>query len=527
MDLQFLDRWIRAVDGAFDALAGRFGVGVAVLWTAAGFLLGILAALLFAAARRGARSADRVREARSLRASVDRFTAERARGGTILHDLDIGIIAYSSVGLLMSANPAALRILDLAQAPVDLNDFLSRYGDADGLRAALLLGGSGSAVVRIGERRVRIRMKVAHVEEEPRTGGRTAAKAAKAGSKAGALPGARAGTVAVLQDITEQEREEKRRKEFVENVSHELKTPLTTIKTYSESLLDWGLAEKDADGVRTDVWRIHQDSLRMQRLIDDLLLLANIDSGKVTLPMELTDVAPVVRMAVDRLKEAAAEKGIVLACYTVARLQAVFVDRTKIDMIVTNLVSNAIKYTEKGGGVTVYVGLLLNDVYVKVADTGVGIDKENLAKIFDRFYRVDRTGSRMFGGTGLGLSIARELAELHGGSIEATSVLGKGSSFVLRIPIAGTVFRDALETVMKGLDASSPLQKAALKELLAQAIECRAVPEGTQDLSKIDAETAGRVVGSALTGLSCEDAEPVPAAVPTGGRRKGQAWPAT
>lgn len=487
--------WIQAVDSVFDALAGRLGVDVGALHVGFGFVVGVLLALLFAAMRGRAR---RLRETRRVQSTMTEFIAERQKAETILADLDIGILAYSSDGLLVNSNPASLRILGLEAPPPDLEDFLARYGDTNGLRAALLLGtGGGSAVAHLGERQVRIRLKESRIDSSTK-----------------------AGTVAVLQDITEQEREEKRRKEFVENVSHELKTPLTTIQTYSESLLEWGLAEKDRDGVKNDVYRIHQDSLRMKRLIDDLLLLASIDSGKVLLPMELSDVAPVVRLAVDRLKEAAAAKGIALSCYTVARLQAVFVDRTKIDIIVSNLVSNAIKYTEKGGSVTVYVGLLMNDVYVKVVDTGVGIDRENLAKIFDRFFRVDRTGSRMFGGTGLGLSIARELAELHGGGIEATSTLGKGTSFVLRIPIAGSVFADALERARKGGEPATPLEKAALAELLARAVECGAVPEGTTDLAGIDAETAGRVLGSAVSGLPCEDAEPLPATT-AGGRRKG------
>jgi two-component system sensor histidine kinase VicK len=483
----FPDNWKSAVTGALADLSRWIGVEVGLLYILFGFLIGVLLALVFSWLRH---RTTRRRNDRRVESTLHEFLEERQKSDAILADLDIGILAYSSDGRLVNSNPAALKILGLKHAPEDLEDFLARFGDANGLRAGLLLGTTGgSAVAHIGERQVRIRVKEARIDRDRK-----------------------AGTIAVLQDITEAEREEKKRKEFVANVSHELKTPLTTIKTYSESLLDWGIAEKDKDGVRNDVWRIHEDSLRMERLVEDLLLLSSLDSKNIRRPMAQLDIGPAVRATVERLQVAASEKDITLACYTVARLQAVFVDRWSVERIVTNLVSNAIKYTEKGGSVTVYVGLLMNDVYVKVSDTGVGIDKEHLPRIFDRFYRVDMTGSRMFGGTGLGLSIARELAELHGGSIEVTSVLGKGTNAVLRIPIAGSVFKDILEVVRKGGEATTPLQRAALAELTSRALDCGIVPKGTKDLSRIDGETAGKVIANAVHGTSCEDGDGDPEA---------------
>jgi len=475
-----------AVTGAFSELAGRFGLHVGVLYAFAGFLVGVLVALAVAALRH--RSASKRKDLQVV-STLNQFLNERQKSDAILADLDIGILAYASDGRLFTHNAAALKMLGLRSAPPDFDDFLARYGENNGLRVSLLLGTAVvGAVAHVADRQIRIRLKETRVDQERKPG-----------------------TIAILQDITEQEREEKKRKDFVSDVSHEIRTPLTTIKTYSESLLEWGIAEKDKDGIRNDVWRIHEDSLRMDRLVGDLLLLSSIDSGRIKHPMEMTDMGPLVRQTVDRMQVAAKEKGLQLTCYTVARLQMVFVDRSKVERIVTNLVSNAIKYTEKGGRVAVYVGLLMNDVYVKVADTGVGIDQENLPKIFDRFYRVDRTGSRMFGGTGLGLSIAKELAELHGGAIEISSTLGKGTSAVFRVPIAGSVFKDALELQLKGGEATSPLQRAALEELTARAVECRLVPQGTKDLTGIDAETAGKVIAHAI-GPSCEDEDPEAAA---------------
>ena len=272
--------------------------------------------------------------------------------------------------------------------PEKLTGFLNAYGQDNGLQAAMLLGTTNATGKLVQQDRIlRVRCKESRFDE-----GRS-----------------RAGTIVVLQDITDSEREEKQRKDFVANVSHELKTPLTTIKTYSESLLDWGLAEKPAEAIRKDIWRIHDDSLRMERLVEDLLLLSSIDSRGIRTRMEPLDFSKLIRQSVERLQHQALEKQIVMTCYTVARTPDVYCDRTAIERVMNNLISNAIKYTERSGEVKIYIGYLVDDVYVKVSDTGFGIEREHLSQIFNRFYRVDMTGSRMYGGTGLGLSIAKEL----------------------------------------------------------------------------------------------------------------------
>ena len=143
------------------------------------------------------------------------------------------------------------------------------------------------------------------------------------------------GTIVVIQDITDQEREEKQRKEFVANVSHELKTPLTTIKTYSESLLEWGLAEKNDEAVRKDIWRIHDDSLRMERLVEDLLLLSSIDSRGIRIRPELMDLPQLVRQVIDRLQVQAQEKQIVLDSIVLSRIPLVLIDRSAMERVIT------------------------------------------------------------------------------------------------------------------------------------------------------------------------------------------------
>ena len=139
--------------------------------------------------------------------------------------------------------------------------------------------------------------------------------------------------------------------------------------------------------MRKDIWRIHDDALRMERLVEDLLLLSSIDSRGIRVRLELLDFTQVVRQVVDRMQHQAQDKAIDMSCYTLTRIPLVFVDRTAMERVITNLVSNAIKYTEKGGSVKVYISYLVDDVYVKVSDTGFGIDKEHLPRIFNRFYR--------------------------------------------------------------------------------------------------------------------------------------------
>lgn len=359
---------------------------------------------------------------------ITQFIEERNKSEIILSDLDIGVLGYSSDGVLINHNPAARKMLANEAPPAKLVDFLEKYGTDNGIQAAMLLGNdSVTGNLQLQDKVIRIRLKESRFDE-----------------------GRRAGTIIVIQDISDQEREERQRKEFVANVSHELKTPLTTIKTYSESLLDWGLEEKSADSIRKDIWRIHDDSLRMGRLVEDLLLLSSIDSRGIRIRMEQLDIVSLIRQNVDRMQMQAQDKEIELSCMTVSQIPPVFVDRTAIERVITNLLSNAIKYTDRSGVIKVFIGMLVDDIYIKVSDTGFGIEEEHLPHIFNRFYRVDMTGSRMYGGTGLGLSIAKELAELHHGKVQVQSILGKGTEFTVMIPSARKIFSDTIEALLGG-----------------------------------------------------------------------------
>ncbi|MBP7402439.1 MAG: hypothetical protein KBA30_07470 [Clostridia bacterium] len=427
---------------AVDILRGLASAPAACVAAGAGVLL----LLIWAGIRTVRRRTGRRNEQITLEKTTSLFIGERQRANLVLQDLDVGVLLYNSSGQLVSRNPAALTLLGNATPPSTIGEFLRAYGQDNGIHASLLLGtGRASGPITIGGHILRIRVKETWQNDR------------------------KAGTLIVVSDITDQEMEEKRRKDFVANVSHELKTPLTTIMTYLESLLDWGLEEKPPSAVRKDILRIQEDSLRMKKLIDDLLLLSSIDSSGWRPRMEQLDFDRLVRQTVDRMLLQAQDKEIRIECFTVSRIPLVFVDRSAIERVISNLVSNAIKYTERGGEVKIYTSSLSEVAIVKVSDTGYGIDAEHIDKIFNRFYRVDMTGSRMYGGTGLGLAIARELVEMHTGRISVTSDLGIGTEFTVTIPTSRKTFRETLSAILSGAPYTDPFHQAAAEELVRQA----------------------------------------------------------
>ncbi len=386
------------------------------------FLVSLLVLLLIISLFKKARQKKK-RHSSLISDTVSSLIEEKTKAETVLDDFDIGVISYAADGSLIGSNKAGLEILKIKEAPTTFKAFLQQFGRENGLQAGIILGTDiNEAIYEVEGRSIKIRVKNANT-------GRTL----------------NLNILIAIQDITLQEQENLRRKEFVANVSHELRTPLTTIKTYTESLLDWGLEEKKSQSVRKDITRVYEDALRMETLVNNLLLLSKIDNQAMVAGMEQFDLDALTRSLVERMQVQAREKKITLECYSLGVLPWVFADRTAIDTILGNVISNSIKYTENGGKVTVYLGKLLDDVYVKISDTGFGIAEEKIPYIFDRFYRVDMTGSRMYGGTGLGLAIAKELTEYHGGDISVQSVLGKGTDFVVKLPSAGEIFTEALD----------------------------------------------------------------------------------
>ena len=244
-----------------------------------------------------------------------------------------------------------------------------------------------------------------------------------------------AGVVLVLHDITEVRRLEAVRRDFVANVSHELKTPLTAIKGYVETLLEGGLDDRE-NNLRF-LRKIETHANRLTALITDLLSLSRIESGEAVSKREAVDVAEVLATSMTRLSPQAEKKGIRFGSRVIETDLKILGDPEALNQIFDNLIDNGIKYTEPGGKVEISLFREDGRVIFEVQDSGVGIPDEDLPRIFERFYRVDKARSRELGGTGLGLSIVRHLTHALSGEVRVRSKPGSGSTFTVTLPAHG------------------------------------------------------------------------------------------
>ena len=245
--------------------------------------------------------------------------------------------------------------------------------------------------------------------------------------------GALAGIIVVFRDISESEYLENMRRDFVANVSHELKTPITSIKSYSETLLDGAYEDKEI--TKEFLGIINSESDRMSLIIKDLLQLSRMDSDKEKWEHKVTDINELVRQSIKILNLQAKEKEQKIISDLYDKPINIDVDAGKIRQVIINLLSNAIKYTGIGGVIHLSTLLVDNLCKIVVKDDGIGIPEKDIEHIFDRFYRVDKGRSRALGGTGLGLSITQSIIEAHSGKIYVNSVLGQGSEFIVTLPV--------------------------------------------------------------------------------------------
>lgn len=242
------------------------------------------------------------------------------------------------------------------------------------------------------------------------------------------------GLVAVLHDTTEQEKEERERRLFVSNVSHELRTPLTSVKSYLEALDEGALSEP----VAPDFIKVSLDETnRMMRMVTDLLHLSRIDNATSHLDVELINFTAFITFILNRFDKIRAQdeekKYEIVRNYPITSVW-IEIDTDKMTQVIDNILNNAIKYSPDGGKITVSMKTTDDQMILSISDQGLGIPKEDLPKIFDRFYRVDKARSRAQGGTGLGLAIAKEIVKQHNGFIWAKSEYGKGSTFTIVLP---------------------------------------------------------------------------------------------
>jgi signal transduction histidine kinase len=216
------------------------------------------------------------------------------------------------------------------------------------------------------------------------------------------------------------------------NVSHELKTPLTSIEGYAQALLE-GVVKSEAKRKKS-LEIIREEARRLSRLVSDLLTLSALDARKLKLNLQVVRLKDVIEKLGERYKEKALSKGLTFTLFMRGE-EKVLADSDRLEQVLSNLLDNAFKFTEEGK-ISLSVEKRGREVTIEVSDTGVGIPEEDLSHIFERFYRVERSRSRKSGGTGLGLAITREIVEAFGGKIEVKSRLGEGTTFTVTLPSA-------------------------------------------------------------------------------------------
>lgn len=349
-------------------------------------------------------------------ARVQVLESERAKGTAILDNMTEGVIALDGQGYVMLMNPAARRILDFTQDQGKgrtLLEVVRDRGLADWVEMCQALNTAEPCKREIESYGPALRIIEVNAMPMP-------------------FSSERRGFLLVLHDITELRRLEKVRAEFVANVSHELRTPLTAIKGYLETVLDETMLESATHRRFLEVANSHAE--RMGRLINDLLNLSDIETGKVVLDPAPINLEAFVHDVSAMFEKDAAKKDVTLRNEIAPGLW-VQADRDRLSQILVNLVDNAVKYTPKGGTVS-FLAAKTDDNHIRIAvrDTGQGIPPNDLPRITERFYRVDKARARVEGGTGLGLAIVKHLVQLHGGTLHIESEYGKGTTIAFLLP---------------------------------------------------------------------------------------------
>ena len=349
-----------------------------------------------------------------------RLEQDRQQLRAVLSGMAEGVIAIDARRRLLFANASADKLFGLdATAVGRLVPELIRSPQVQGAVEATLASPEpyrGEIVLSSREVSLRVHARVLAVHGTP-------------------LPGSPPpGAVLVFHDVTELRRLERMRQDFVANVSHELKTPLASIKAYAETLLDWALHDENVN-VRF-LKQIEEQADRLNQLILDLLSLARIESGQEVFEHKPLALGPVVGSCIEshRRRAEARNIGLNVDLGALDDETLVMADEEAIRQIFDNLIDNAIKYTPDGGSVSVNCRLDGDLVAIEVADTGIGIPRDDLPRVFERFYRVDKARSRELGGTGLGLSIVKHLVQSIGGQVTVNSRVGSGTQFTVQFP---------------------------------------------------------------------------------------------
>ena len=339
----------------------------------------------------------------------DHLARDRSRMEAILGSMVEGVLVVDEQGRLQLVNDAARRILKLEKESLDRAyvEAIRHPGIVEHIARAL--AGGESDALELSVTRDTTRTLIAHVTPVVAAG---------------------RGAVLVMHDITDLRKADQVRRDFVANVSHELRTPLTAIKGYAEALLD---DPDDPDAREKFLDIIHRHATRMERLVTDLLRLTRLDAGQETVEWMPCDVDALLRGIAADFEPLAAQKQQTVAVNVTPEAARLVTDAAKLHDIARNLIENAVHYTPDGGAIDVHAGIVNGQFQLTVADTGHGIAPDDLGRIFERFYRVDR--ARTSPGTGLGLSIVKHLVHVLDGEVTASNQAGGGAAFTVTLPI--------------------------------------------------------------------------------------------
>jgi phosphate regulon sensor kinase PhoR len=352
--------------------------------------------------------------AEKLEITISDLSDKKIKLEAILESMQSGVIAVDNGGRIMLANPAAVDIFGLSGDIVgrhilevirnmELEEIIREHKDE-----------TNEVSINFPEKRI-LRVKAAPIRDSISNDNSY-------------------GTVVVIQDITELKQLEQMRSDFVANVSHELKTPLTSIKGFTETLKDGAINDDAAREKFLDIISIEAD--RLNRLITDILTISELENKKQNLSFEKVNVNKCIDEIMDIMNSLAQQKDIKLSFNRDMSLPNILGIHDKVKQLLINLIDNGIKYTPNGGKVDIETYYKEKNVYIKVSDNGIGIPKEHIPRLFERFYRVDKGRSRSLGGTGLGLAIVKHIIANMNGSIEVDSQPGKGTTFTIIVPEA-------------------------------------------------------------------------------------------
>jgi two-component system sensor histidine kinase VicK len=352
-----------------------------------------------------------------LNETLTEISNEKSKLETIIKYMADGLIAVDLAGHIVHANPAAMAMLKFTKEEIEERNYDEIINEIN---------------PRLRIKEITEKCKLVPVEENFEFGGSNYAVRYDHFRDEN---GSDVGIILILQDITQRQKVEKMQMDFVANVSHELKTPLTTIKSYTETLMDGAVEDPETEKSFLEI--INNEADRMNRLVKDLLQLSRLDHQQEKMVKKTCDLTKLILSAFKKVELTANGKRQHFNCFCNSSKKILIIgDKDSIEQVLLNVFSNAIKYTQAGGRIDIDAIIHDKKVTLTVADNGIGIPKAELSRVFERFFRVDKARSRAMGGTGLGLAISKQIVEEHDGVITLESKEGIGTTVFITLPLA-------------------------------------------------------------------------------------------